>query len=146
MTIPAHFGLSPNEKMVGETLPDIIAANDNPERIIFSEYHAVGAVTGAFMIRKRSWKLIYYVGFEPELFDLHSDPEELINRAPDPACADKLAEMMAELHAICDPEAVDAQAHRDQHAMVDALGGLDAVRNLGPKGNTTPTCHRRIKK
>ena len=46
--------------------------------------------------------------------------------------------MIAELRAICDPEAVDAQAHHEQHAMVEALGGLDAVRDLGPKGATPP--------
>ena len=137
-TIPAHFGIAPDENMVGNTLPDIIAADENLERVIFSEYHAAGAVTGAFMVRKGEWKLIYYVGFEPELFDLRSDPEELINRASDTACAAKLAEMIAELRAICDPEAVDAQAHQEQHAMVEALGGLDAVRDLGPKGATPP--------
>jgi choline-sulfatase len=124
--------------MIGTDLRRIADAPEDKGRVIFSEYHAVGAVTGAFMIRKGNWKLIHYVNFEPELFNLDADPEELTNQAGNPVYADKLAELTAELHNICDPEAVDARAHADQRAMVDALGGLEAARHLGPKGATPP--------
>ena len=137
-TIPAFFNLTPNPEMVGADLRDIAQQTDNPERVVFSEYHAVGAVSGAYMIRKGKWKLIFYVGFEPELFDLDNDPDEILNCATDPDYAAILADMMAELDNICDPAAVDNQAHNEQQAMVDAHGGLDAVRHLGPKGATPP--------
>jgi choline-sulfatase len=137
-TIPSYFGLTPEREMIGTDLRRIADAPEDKSRVIFSEYHAVGAVTGAFMIRKGNWKLIHYVNFEPELFNLDADPEELTNQAGNPIYADKLAELTAELHNICDPEAVDARAHADQRAMVDALGGLEAARHLGPKGATPP--------
>ena len=137
-TIPSFFGLEPLPEMVGTDLRKLAQDDVNPERVIFSEYHAAGAVTGAYMLRKGQYKLIYYVDFLPELFDLMTDPEEVTNLAQDNAYASILADMQKELRAICDPEAIDAQAHKEQREMVDALGGLEAVRDLGPKGATPP--------
>ena len=90
------------------------------------------------MIRKGRYKLIHYHGFEDELFDLESDPEELVNLAVNTRYASVLEELRAELMAVCDPAEVEGRAHADQRAMVDALGGLEATRNLGPKGATPP--------
>ena len=137
-TIPRFFGLEPLPDMVGQDLTDIAQEEANLERVIFSEYHAAGAVTGAYMLRKGRYKLIYYVNFAPELFDLITDPEEVTNLAQDEAYDSIVADLENELRAICDPEAVDAQAHKEQRALVDALGGLEAVRDLGPKGATPP--------
>ena len=137
-TIPAHFGIPAAPEMVGDPLVAIAAADDDPQRVVFSEYHAAGAVNGAFMLRKGRYKLIHYVGFEDELFDLDADPEELVNLASDPAHAEALAALHQALREICDPREVNDRAHADQRAMVDALGGLEAVRDLGPKGATPP--------
>ena len=137
-TIPAYFGISPSEDMVGTDLRTLITDSPDKDRVIFSEYHAVGAVNGAFMLRKGRYKLIYYVGFSPELFDLTDDPDEIVNLADNPDFSDTLKEMITALYEICDPEAVNARAHADQRQMVDALGGLEAVRDMGPKGATPP--------
>lgn len=137
-TIPAHFGIPAAPEMTGDPLAAIAAADDDPDRVVFSEYHAVGAVNGAFMLRKGRYKLIHYIGFEDELFDLEADPEELVNLASDPAHAGALAALHQALREICDPQEVNDRAHAEQRAMVDALGGLDAVRDLGPKGATPP--------
>ena len=45
-------------------------------RIGFSDYHAVGALSGCFMVPCGRWKLVHYVGFPPQLFDLAADPIE----------------------------------------------------------------------
>ncbi len=37
------------------------------------------------MIRWNEWKLIYYHGLEPQLFNLKNDPDELHDLAGDPA-------------------------------------------------------------
>ena len=136
--IPAHFGLTPDASMVGAPLVQVATGNAPADRVVFSEYHAAGAVRGAFMLRKGRYKLIHYVGFEDELFDLEDDPEETRNLAGDPACQRVLAEMTAALRQICDPAEVDRRAHEDQRAMVDRYGGLEAVREMGPKGATPP--------
>ena len=61
-----------------------------------------------------------------------------MNLAGDGGHQAMLEDMRRELRAVCDTEDVERRAHSDQRAMVDARGGLEAVRNLGPKGATPP--------
>ena len=112
------------------------AKADDPNRIGFSEYHAVGAVTGAFMVTRGRYKYHHYVGFAPELFDLEADPEETRNLAGDPAYSAVVAEYEALLRSMLDPEAVDRRAKDDQNALVARYGGPEAVRTLGNPGAT----------
>ena len=120
----------------GESLFEIAAKPDDPRRVGFSEYHAVGAVTGTFMVTRGRYKYHYYVGFPPELFDLVADPEEARDLAGDPAYKDVVAEYEALLRSMLDPEAVDRRAKDDQNALVARYGGPDAVRTLGNAGAT----------
>jgi len=120
----------------GTSLYQIAVANDDEMRPAFSEYHAAGAATGAFMLRRGKYKLIYYVEMEPELFDLEADPEELTNLAADPAHAALLKDMEAALRRIADPEEVDRRAKADQAALVERHGGRDAVLKRGAFGGT----------
>ena len=110
----------------------------HPTRSSFSEYHAVGAPSGAFMLRQGRWKYHYYVGYPPELFDLASDPEETTDLAGDPAHAATLSRMEAALRAIVDPEAAHAQALADQAALVARFGGREAAFAVGTPGATPP--------
>ena len=137
-SIPHFFGLPVPPEMDGAPLSDIAAEPYNSERVVFSEYHAAGAVSGAFMIRKGVHKLIHYVGFMPELFDLSEDPEELNNLADDSEYATIKDDLFQELNIICNAENVSAKAHEEQFALVASYGGLDAVKNMGPKGATPP--------
>jgi len=137
-TIARHFGTDISAARGVRTLPEIAAAAPDPDRPVFSEYHAVGAVSGGFMLRKGRWKLNYYVGFPPELFDLVADPEELTDRASDPACAGTLAQMEADLRKICDPEEMDRLAFADQAALIAGHGGREAALKLGAPGATPP--------
>ena len=111
----------------GRSLWDLAREGDDGDRVAFSEYHAAGAISGAFMIRKGRFKYIHYVGYAPELFDLNADPLERHDLAPDPAHASLRAELEAELRALRDPEAVDARAKADQAAIVERHGGRAAV-------------------
>lgn len=138
VTIPAHFGAGFEGADGTQPLPDVAAAPHDPDRPIFSEYHAAGAVSGGFMLRKGRWKLMHYVGFAPELYDLQADPEELTDLAADPAHGETLATMQAALREICDPGAVDAQAFADQDAMIAGYGGREAAFKLGAPGATPP--------
>jgi choline-sulfatase len=38
------------------------------------------------MVRRGDWKLVYYYGQAPQLFNLADDPGELVDRADDPTC------------------------------------------------------------
>ena len=101
-----------------------------------SEYHAAGAVTGAFMIRIGSFKYVHYVGLPPQLFDLEADPHETRDLAPLGGYAGLLADCEAALRQIVDPERVDAQARNDQAAKIAELGGRAAILAKGSFGHS----------
>ncbi|MEM7270470.1 MAG: sulfatase-like hydrolase/transferase [Pseudomonadota bacterium] len=136
-TIAEHFGTS-LPASPGRSLYRIASEPDDPERPVLSQYHAVGAVSGAYMLRWGRWKYHHYVGFAPELFDLDADPEETNDLAADPAYAERLAACEVKLREMVDPEAADAQAFADQDAMIAVYGGRDAALKLGAPAATPP--------
>lgn len=140
-TILQGVGIDPAPEMgarPGTSLFEIAATADDPERIAFSEYHAVGSNTAAFMIRRGRWKYHHYVGYPPELFDLVADPEETMNLGGSHAHADVLARMEHTLRSICDPDAVDQLAKADQASLIARHGGRHAARRVGAPGATPP--------
>ncbi|MDE1179051.1 sulfatase-like hydrolase/transferase [Paraburkholderia sp.] len=120
----------------GESLAKLANLPDQPERLAFSEYHAVGSDAAAYMLASRDFKYHYYVGMRPELFDLRVDPEELNDVAADPDYAEILAWFDAKLHALLDPEATDAAAKADQDALIEAFGGREAALKTGTPAAT----------
>lgn len=134
-TIADHFGAKATG--TGTPLPDLLHDPD-PERAILSQYHAAGAVSGAFMLRKGRYKLIHYVGFKDEMFDLHTDPEETINLATNPQYFAIRTALRAEMEALCDTSAANAQAFADQAALIARHGGREAALALGAPGATPP--------
>jgi len=120
----------------GRSLFDIAGEPDDAERIVLSQYHAVGAVTGAFMLRQGNWKYVHYVGLPPELFDLANDPEEMTDLGQDPAQADRISAFERALRDMLDPEAVDASAKASQRALVEKHGGREAILKKGGFGAT----------
>ena len=143
VTITEHFGQTikadaKHGQPTGSHLVDIASSEYNNNRVVFSEYHAAGAVSGAFMIRKGEWKYIYYAGFEPELFHLQTDPEETQNRAMLAENKTIVDELHSELLAICDPYSIDAMAHRDQEALIASYGGRETALTLGAPAATPP--------
>ena len=98
----------------GSSLLPAISGHPFPDRPIFSEYHALGALTGGFMIKKGDWKYIHYVGLPDQLFNVANDPDEIENRADDPTCADILSDLRTDLHNIVTPEEIDQRAKKNQ--------------------------------
>lgn len=111
----------------GRSLLELANGDDEPERIAFSEYHAARSPSASYMVRKGRYKYIHYVGFDPELFDLQADPEELHNVANDPKYTDIRAELYAALCNLLDPDDVNARANAAQVALVESRGGPEAV-------------------
>ncbi len=129
--------LEPEERrrLPGRSLFDLAVTSD-PARYGFSEYHAVGAVSGAFMIRRGRWKYVHYVGLPPQLFDLATDPIEARDLGQDPAHAEVRGRMEAALRRLVDPEAASALAFADQDALIEKHGGADQVLAVGDFGHT----------
>ena len=50
-----------------------------------------------FMAFDGRWKYIHASGYRPMLYDLEPDPPEFCDRGTDPACADIIARLQAEL-------------------------------------------------
>ena len=135
-TIPRYFGLEWDGDRPGRPLQDIASEPTNLEREVISQYHAVGAVSGSYMLRKGKWKYIEYAGFEPELFDLENDPEETVNVAREyPAVCEKLAKTLRE-HVV--PEVVEIEAFASQDRLIESFGGMEAALKIGGKGATPP--------
>lgn len=138
-TVMDTFGLSTDtDDRPGRSLVDIANAPDATERVVFSEYHASGSCSGAFMIRSGHWKYIHYAGFRPQLFDLKNDPEELCDLGNDPDHAAICHDLEAKLRTICDPDDVERRAKADQAALIERNGGRDAVVAKGGFGATPP--------
>ncbi|MGQ0524840.1 MAG: sulfatase-like hydrolase/transferase [Betaproteobacteria bacterium] len=114
----------------GNSLIDI-ARGQAPERTILSEYHAAGAICGAYMIRRGRYKYIHYTGLPPMLFDLARDPCERVDLGREPGHAQLVAECEAALRKVVDPEATDRLAKTDQRAHIDRHGGKDAILKRG---------------
>lgn len=79
-----------------------------------SEYctDAVPAWTGGMAVRQRMlragrWKLIYYHGYRPQLFDLTIDPDEMHDLAEDPAHAAVRDRLLERLLADWSPDDID---------------------------------------
>jgi choline-sulfatase len=101
------------------------------DRIVFSEYHAVGSLTGIFMVRFGRYKYVHYEGYRPQLHDLEADPLETRDLALESGHEAILAECERRLRAVCDPSAVTARAFADQQRRIDELGGVTAVLKRG---------------
>ena len=108
------------------------------KRCAFSEYHAAGSPSAAYMLRCGDWKYVHYVGMAPQLFDLAGDPEELHDRAAEADQQPRLARFERLLRERVDPEALDRRAKVDQAALLARHGGRDAVVARGGFGATPP--------
>ena len=127
---------SEDQDLPGKSLFQMAAAPDDPQRPLLTQYHAAGADSGAFMLRRGKMKFLYYVGYPAQLYDLARDPGEMRDVSRDPAYRDTLKRMESELRGLVDPEAIDARAKSDQRAIVERNGGREAVVARGMFGYT----------
>ena len=92
----------------------------------FSEYHAHGTTTPGRMLRRGRYKLNYYLGDPPELFDLEADPDELTDLASNPAHAETVTEMTIAILNGWDAEAIKADiiaGQQDRMLINRSMGG-----------------------
>jgi choline-sulfatase len=135
-TVTDCVGLAPHPDdwdLPGAPLMDVVSGAA-PPRTILSEYHAAGAATGAFLVRKGPFKYVHYVGMPPQLFDLAADPQETRDLAQEPGFRGLVADCEEELRRVVDPEKADALAKADQAARIAAVGGREAIIARGSFG------------
>jgi len=116
----ASFGIEQPSECTGIPLNQI--PEYDGERVVFSEYHGHGTRSGAFMVRKGKWKLIFNMEAENQLFNLAEDPNELKNLIysnPDNAAA-----LEKELRKICSPEEENAKAHKFEEEQFKTINNL----------------------
>lgn len=130
--LPVH----PDDRdLPGAPLMDIVRGRA-PDRTVMSEYHAAGAATGAFMIRKGKFKYVHYVGMPAQLFDLEADPYETRDLGAEPGYRGLAADCEAALRKVVNPEAADQLARKDQAAKIALLGGPAAILARGSFGHS----------
>ncbi|MFC8381755.1 sulfatase-like hydrolase/transferase [Nocardia sp. NPDC057272] len=125
----------------GRSLLDLAALPTDHDRAVFSEYHAMGAPSAAYLIRKGDFALHHYVDFDPELYNVRADPDQRVDLAADPDHRTVLAELTSELVAVLHPETtetVDKRAKADQAVLVERFGGPTAAAAIGTPGETPP--------
>ena len=111
------MGGTPLPHADGRSLWPVLCGDDDAwDDTAFCEYctDTVPAWTGGRAVRHRMlrqgrWKLHYYWGEPPLLFDLQTDPSEQTDLAADPTHADRLSRMTARLLDGWNPEEIDRQ-------------------------------------
>ena len=120
-----------DDALPGMSLIDIAGNDTDGARLVLSEYHAMGATSSAFMLRDGRYKYNHYCGFEPELFDLENDPEEMNDLSHCSEHTATLDRMRESLRHMLDPDAVDRRAKAYQRALIERHGGREAVIKRG---------------
>ena len=131
-----HGAPAAGTALPGRSLFDIASNPYDAQRVAFSEYHAAGSVSGAYMLRRGNLKYIHYTHYRPELFNLRDDPEELDDLALDGRHEPELEIFRELLSGICDPECTDAAAKADQEALIERHGGVQAIVARGGSSYT----------
>ena len=119
-------GAPPLPGSPGRSLLGLIVERDTPgasaaadwEDVAFSEYcedqYSPPGGCYARMIRRDEWKLVYYDGYSPQLFNLRMDPDERIDRAGDPAVQDIRRTLAEEVLTGWDPAAIRLELEAKQ--------------------------------
>jgi arylsulfatase K len=97
-------GATPTE-VDGRSLAPALAGRSLPTAPVLTQYHSNMMCTGGFMLREGDWKYVAYAGYEPQLFHVAHDPDEMVNLAEEEPA--RTAEMDERLRQIVDYERVD---------------------------------------
>jgi arylsulfatase K len=89
-------------------MPFLKGEQSERSKWVLSQYHSNFANTGIFMLREGPWKYVAYPRYDPQLFNLDDDPEEIKNLAASEP--EKTQAMDEKLREIVDYETVDAKA------------------------------------
>jgi len=99
---------TPVDPIDGQSLVPLLAGTDaGADRSVISEYSSEGVCAASRMVREGQWKYIFTHGLAPMLFDLQTDPDELV----DLAGQTQVAAVQARLHERLVRDWEPAQVH-----------------------------------
>ena len=95
-------------------VPLLEGAAEDPETTVYGEYLAEAVVAPMFMIRRDRWKFVCCDTDPDQLFDLASDPNELVNLARVPEHQERIAAFRAEAARRWNSQAIAEQVMTSQ--------------------------------
>jgi arylsulfatase A-like enzyme len=95
---------APNTLDGESLLPYIRGDTKDTRNWAFSIHTGTANNTSVYMIREGTWKYVKYYGYEPQLFNMETDPDEIKNLASENQKIIK--ELDEKLHSVCDCDAV----------------------------------------
>ncbi|MFT7529443.1 MAG: choline-sulfatase [Gammaproteobacteria bacterium] len=101
--------------MHGNSLNGVIAGTttDWPDHAL-AEYSAEAAEAPMVMIRRGAYKYVHAAGDPSMLYDLQSDPDELVNLSDNPSQVNRVAKFSDEVNARWDLNAMDVNIRQSQ--------------------------------
>lgn len=130
-TIVELAGVTEGDGLDGDSLVPLLQGNAAGWKdLAFVEYEGHGTITPARMVRRGRYKLNYYHGEPPELYDLAEDPNELDNLAGRRDYRVLQEELTALVLADWNPIEIDRQVRESQRR-----------RKILARGNPLPPPH-----
>ncbi len=102
------------ESLEGQSLVPLLHGEAMEEKPVLAEILCEGAIAPCFMVRRGQYKYIYSDPDPDQLFDLEADPNELENRAGQPAFEDLRRELRADVDGRWDWQAIHRQVLESQ--------------------------------
>ena len=104
------------ELLDGTSLVPLLSGDRDPERVVHGEYLGEGAIAPILMIRRGTLKFIFCDADPPQLYDLASDPDELVNLCNVDEHSATVAGFEAEVRRRWKPAELKAAVIANQHA------------------------------
>ena len=109
----------------GRSLVPLLEGDDeSADPTVAGEYLAESVLGPMVMLRRGRWKFVHTASDPDQLFDLESDPLELVNLATDAQQAAVVAELRAEVEARWDLDALEQAVRESQQARLRIFRAL----------------------
>lgn len=115
-----------------------LANEGDQQRWILAQQHSAGVTSGLFALTDGHTKLVRHLDAPDMLFDLDTDPDELVDLGADTALT---ASLHRRLEAMVDTDTVDRAAKASQARRIAAAGGAAAILARGNSGYSAVPGH-----
>ena len=125
VNVNVNLNVAPTKNLAGRSLLPLASGKTDPDRKdhVVAQYHSVDSITGSFMIRQHDMKLIVFgtnafeshaLQYQPQLFNMTSDPWELHDLAKSAAHAGEVSRLTTLLATELNVSEIDTRCKRKQ--------------------------------